>query len=232
MLSLLKVIGGPGSIGFLAMCSAFGLVLARVSPRTRQIGRIWLLSVYTGYIALGLPFIANYLAARLSSYQPISDLASLKGTDAIIVLDGDNRLGRVRETHRLFEVTSPRWVIVSGSEWLMTGLIETGIPADRLITDFNASTTLDQMHRLPQLLNGREATRVVIIASRLQMPRVAALTRATGLSAVLAPSSIDDEPPTSGIRLIVPAYTALRVSRDAIYEHFALAYYRRQGWIP
>jgi hypothetical protein len=29
----------------------------------------------------------------------------------------------------------------------------------------------------------------------------------------------------------VPTYIALRVSRDALYEHAALAYYRSRGWI-
>jgi hypothetical protein len=31
--------------------------------------------------------------------------------------------------------------------------------------------------------------------------------------------------------VFVPTYYALRVSRDAIYEHVALRYYRWHGWI-
>lgn len=231
MLSLLKAVGGPGSFGFLAVCTAFGLVLARASHRTRRVSRIWLLSLYLGYVALGLPIVANHIVASLTNYEPICDFGSLGETDVLVVLDGDNPLGRVRETYRVFRATSPRWVLVSGPEWLNAQLRRMGIPSDRLIADFNAATTLEQVQRLPHHLDGRHATRVVIVASRLQMPRVAALTRATGFPATPAPSSVDDELPTSGFQLIVPTATALRVSRDAIYEHFALAYYRRRGWI-
>jgi hypothetical protein len=31
--------------------------------------------------------------------------------------------------------------------------------------------------------------------------------------------------------LYIPTYTALRVSRDALYEHAALAYYGWRRWI-
>ena len=50
-------------------------------------------------------------------------------------------------------------------------------------------------------------------------------------SAALIVSPIDTEPATSGWRLVVPTYYALRVSRDAIYEHAALALYTWRGWI-
>lgn len=232
LLSILKTIGGPGSIGFLAVCSAVGLVLSRWSPRTRRIGRAWLLSLCFAYVALGLPVVANLISGTLSSYRPLSDLTSLRGTDVIVVLDGDNRRERVRETWRLFEAISPRWVIVSGAEWLTDRLMEAGIPRDRLLADREGSTTLLQIRRLPRLLRERGDVRAVVIASRLQMPRVAALIGASGLSPALAPSSCDAEPPTSGMRIFIPTYTALRVSRDAIYEHFAIGYYRYQGLIP
>jgi hypothetical protein len=70
-----------------------------------------------------------------------------------------------------------------------------------------------------------------VVASRLQAPRVWALARAMGLGILVMPSPVDDEPAASGLRAFVPSYLALRVSRDAIYEHVALAYYRWQGWI-
>jgi uncharacterized SAM-binding protein YcdF (DUF218 family) len=121
--------------------------------------------------------------------------------------------------------------VVSGRPWLEQQLVQAGIPADRIVTDLRSPTTRIQLQELPGLLEGRSAGRVVMVASRLQMPRVVALARAQGLAASFAPSPIDTEPPESGIRRFVPTYTALRVSRDAIYEHLALAYYRYRSWI-
>jgi uncharacterized SAM-binding protein YcdF (DUF218 family) len=73
--------------------------------------------------------------------------------------------------------------------------------------------------------------RTCVIASRLQMPRVAALAHSEGLDVTLIPSPTDTEPPTAGFRVFVPSYTALGVSRDALYEHAALAYYRWRDWV-
>jgi hypothetical protein len=57
------------------------------------------------------------------------------------------------------------------------------------------------------------------------------LAKTVGILPELVPASIDIEPPTSGVRRFIPAYIALRVSRDALYEHAALLYYRYNGWI-
>jgi hypothetical protein len=56
------------------------------------------------------------------------------------------------------------------------------------------------------------------------------LTQRARLRAGIAASAIDDEPPVSGPGLWAPTYIALRVSRDALYEHAALVYYRWRGW--
>jgi uncharacterized SAM-binding protein YcdF (DUF218 family) len=231
--TVLKTIGGPGSLGFMALCLALGLILTRFGPRARRWGRGWLLLVLASYIVLGLPFVANRIARSLPPPQPNADLGALHRhlPDALVVLDGDNRLGRINEARKIFSATSPRWVVVSGSQWMVDQIIEAGVPADRVIADLSPSTTREQILRLPAVLQGRGVTRIILIASRLQMTRVGALAEANGLSASLAPSRIDDEPPTSGVRVLVPTYIALRVSRDAIYEHAAIAYYRYRRWI-
>jgi hypothetical protein len=63
------------------------------------------------------------------------------------------------------------------------------------------------------------------------MPRIAALARSAGVAPLLLPSPIDDEPPAVGVWRFVPTYIGLRTSRDAMYEHAALVYYRNKGWI-
>ena len=69
------------------------------------------------------------------------------------------------------------------------------------------------------------------VTQRLQLPRVHALLRMRHLSPLQLAAPADWEPADRGLRAILPTYYALRISRDALYEHMALWYYRRKGWI-
>ena len=228
----LKQIGGPGSIGFLAVCCVIGLVLSRGGRRSRRFARAWLLLVFTVYVLGALPLIANAIEDGLAPSVPAASLSDLNGVDLLIVLSGDNARGRARENRRIIDAVGPRCVVVSGSSWFVDLIVEAGVSRDRIRLDETASTTREQIAKIPHWIAGCEgAARAALIASRLQMPRVAALTSAAGLQVLLAPSAVDDEPAKSGIRLFVPSYLALRVSRDAFYEHLAIAYYRRNQWI-
>ena len=100
----------------------------------------------------------------------------------------------------------------------------------RLRLETDATTTREQIAQLARIVEAGPG-RPALVASRLQMARVAALVRVAGLEVTLISSPIDDEPPTSGLQRFVPMYIALRVSRDALYEHVALAYYAWRGWI-
>ena len=76
----------------------------------------------------------------------------------------------------------------------------------------------------------RTGPRAVIVVSRLQLPRVKAIAASQGLALVFVASPIDVEPPTGGAWGFGPSYASLRVSRDAIYELAALAYYDWRGY--
>jgi uncharacterized SAM-binding protein YcdF (DUF218 family) len=228
-LETLKLVGGPGSIGFLAFCCAMGLAVGWVSPRLHRIGRAWLLMVFVAYAILGLPWVATAIANRLPN-QAAAAGASLPTVDALVVLSGDNAVGRAQEAARVYRLVAPSVVVVSGEQWLVDRIKELGIPAARLVLEHRSRNTREQIaevqRRWPQWHGG-----VALIASRLQMPRVAGLARKAGLRLTLLSAPIDREPPTHGLWAFVPTYAALRLSRDALYEHAALAYYRRSGWI-
>jgi uncharacterized SAM-binding protein YcdF (DUF218 family) len=233
MLELLKMVGGPGSIGFLACSAAIGLAVTRLGPRWRRIGRGWLLFVFSTYLVLGLPWVAATIEHELPGVEPASTASALPKLDALVVLGGDNAVGRVQETARVYASASPAVVVVSGEEWLVDRVRSLGIPAARLVVDSRSANTREQIAevRRQRLALQWSDDRVALIASRLQMPRVARLVKRSGLKVILVPSPIDREPPTSAPWSFVPTYVALRVSRDALYEHAALAYYRRRGWI-
>ena len=230
MVSLLKAVGGPGSIGFLAVCLAVGLMVGRAAPRWRRAARAWIVLVFLGYAVLGMPWFANRIAGRLSSYSPLQDVAPVRGANTLIVLDGDNSEARVRECRRLYEAMDRPLVVASGGDDFVRALIDAGIPAGVIRRDLRSRTTREQVAHLMPWLTSPDR-RALVVASRLQMPRLAGLLEAAGVHTHLAPSGLDAEPPTSGPWQAVPSYAALCASRDAIYEYIALAYYRHRGWI-
>jgi uncharacterized SAM-binding protein YcdF (DUF218 family) len=228
--TVLKAIGPPGAIPFVACCVLVGIVMAFVWPRNRRLARVWLWFVFIAHMVLALPVVANAIADGLPPVE-VSEPGALRNLNTLFVLDGDNRRGRVRSAAQA-ALTSPdaAIVILGGHSWLTNAMAEVGVAPTRISIDYDPPDTRGQVAALQRRMS-QTSGHTAVVASRLQMPRVAALVRDAGLSAALIASPIDTEPPTSGWRLFAPSYYALRVSRDAIYEYVALAYYARKGWI-
>jgi uncharacterized SAM-binding protein YcdF (DUF218 family) len=230
ILGTLKLLGAPGSIAFLVLCSAAGIGIGYVWPRRKRIGRAWLFIVFCAYIVLGTPVVAYEIADGLSGYEPVRDLRSRPQADLIVLLAGDNLVGRIHETIRAYREWSPSAVVVSaGDEWTVEQLVNAGIPSANIFLDLGPANTLEQIDAFTGYVARYGATAPALIASTLQMPRVAALSRMKNLRVTLLPSAVDTEPPRTGVGRWVPRYTALRISRDAIYERAALAYYVYMG---
>jgi len=229
-LNLLKLVGPPGSLGFVIFTLLVALVVAYVWPRNRRLARGWLATVFIGHVVLAFPLVANAIASRLPVFRS-ADAGAIGHLDVLVVFDGDNRRGRVQEAATVYGRVKPPAVLILGADWMVEPLVEAGVPASVIKQDDRTGTTRGQIERVEALVRENANTRVAIVASRLQMPRVEALVKAAGLPVLLFASPVDSEPPTRGVRLLLPTYTALRVSRDALYELAALAYYDRQGWI-
>lgn len=229
ILSVLKTIDAPGSLLFLAVCVTLGLAVTMLWPRGRRLAYAWLGVVSVVYLALTLPFVASAIANRLPRLPP-NEPSSWTSLDTLVVLDGDNREGRVKRAIEVFQTAAPNTVWLVGNLSMLDPLQQAGIPWAHLMADEEAATTREQVAHISALVE-RHAGPTAVIASRLQMPRIAALVHAQGIHVLLIDSPADQEPPTLGASRFVPNYGALCVSRDAIYEHAALAYYRWQGWI-
>jgi hypothetical protein len=227
VLETLKHIGGPGFLGFFAICVFVGVLLLFLSPRTRRFAKHWLLWLSGVYLILGLPVVAHAIARALPAVTPQSS----RPADILIVLDGDNRHGRLRTTLEYLQTRKPKAFWVLGEEWLIEELQRAGYPRKTFGHETETSTTREQMAWVATFVSARPSQRVAVLASRLQMPRVEALSRAAGIDVELVASPLDVEPATRGWRLFVPAYSALRGSRDALYEILALRYYRAKAWI-
>ena len=229
MISLLKATGGPGSIPFFILAIAVGLIVTYVWPRRRRLGLTWMISVSAAYGVLALPVTAHAIANRLPSLS--SRDASAAPLALLIVLDGDNRRGRARVAQHLIAANQPPAVWVLGSSWMIDPLLQAGVPDMVARHNPSAANTRDQMRQVAAMSAKVSPGRTVVVASRLQVPRVAALAVAFDTDPDIIAAPVDEEPPTQGWRRFLPAYIALRVSRDALYEHAALWWYANQGWI-
>jgi uncharacterized SAM-binding protein YcdF (DUF218 family) len=228
LLDILKRIGGPGSLGFLVFGVAAGLALACAGRRARRWAWRWLTALAALYLFLSLPVVASALAAYAPPSWPTGH-ASRPGVERLVVIDGDNRDGRAREAAAWYRAATPRpEVLVSGSPFIIEPLIEAGIPAGRFQLE-RAPTTRAQVSWMQGLPRGPST---VVIASRLQVPRLAALLARAGLGDMtIVAAPVDREPRGRGPGRFLPSWSALMVSRDACYERLALLYYRWRGWI-
>lgn len=231
MISLLKATGGPGSIPFFLVALAIGLLAIYVWPRRRRLGHVWIATLCAVYLVLALPVTAQAIADAFPAVSDRHD-AIAQPLSLLIILDGDNRRGRVRRAQEIIASDRPGRVSVLGDEWILDALADAGVSPKSYHLDGRAGNTLQQMQQVARMASelppGQQAG---VITSRLQAPRAAALAGALASPVVVLPAPVDAEPATTGMWRFVPSYAALRVSRDALYEHAALWWYARQGWI-
>lgn len=228
--SIVKAIGGPGSIGFLALSCSVGILLAYAWPKRSAIGRSWLLGTLLLYGVLAFPFVAHSLAESLPPVRS-TNLTSVGTLDELILLSGDNEDGRVAETLDAWRTVKPDLILVLGDEVLAQRLAAAGIPATHIRQNDVPASTRAQMEWVAAQMRARPVHAVGVIASRLQMPRVIELARMNALNLLFLSSPLDYNVPTSGVWSVVPSYRALELSRDALYERAAFGYYRSRGWI-
>lgn len=229
-LGIAKIVGGPGSLGLLVVACAVGVALLYVWPKHKMVGRAWLLVTLLVYVILGCPFVARAIADSLPP-APSADLSSIRNVDELVVLGGDNEDGRVMATLNAWRTRTPGVVVVLGEQMFAQRIVDAGIPAARIRQDDGPRTTRAQIDWVKTERRAHPAGTAALIASRLQMPRVMELARMNGLDLLFLCSPLDHDPAADGIRAFLPSYGALEVSRDALYERAALAYYRSRGWI-
>jgi hypothetical protein len=228
-IDLLKLTGGPGSIQLLLVLTAVGVLLHYRRPRYRTIARLILGSTLSAYWILATPVTALAIEGWLP--QTTGAVPHNGGFDTVVVLDGDNRRGRLQTSLAVWRTLAPGRLVVSGQDWLRDELIAAGVPEERVKRESATANTREQVTWLRAFAAEPSSGRMAVIASRLQAPRVAALIRRADIRTTIVAAPIDAEPPSAGLWTLVPSYAALRLSRDALYECAALKYYEMRGWI-
>jgi uncharacterized SAM-binding protein YcdF (DUF218 family) len=224
----LKSLLVPGSIAWLALMLLASGVLLASGGRLRRVGGVVLAITLAAYAVLSTPVVACALTDHLAEYGPLREPTS---ATAVVLLDGDNPSARLDETLRLYRWLHPSWVVISGDQLPWEELIRDGVPRDRILVDATSETTREQALHVAALLRAHRIDSSVLVASAIQMPRALGAFRAAGVDAVASASPLDWRGPCDGASVWIPSRDALEVSKEAIYEYLALAYYDWRGWL-
>jgi uncharacterized SAM-binding protein YcdF (DUF218 family) len=250
----------PGSISFLILALAFGVMLLYSGDRLRRLGRLWLTVLALVYWALSTGMVSDALSAGLvSGYRGLASAADAKGATAIVVLSvgstaysiegrevldlGKHTAFNVIEAARVFRLLKKPWIVASGgpgdprqphtpdSEVMRDSLAKLGVPADRILLESKSTNTREQAAFTADLLRKRAVTTIILVTAPEHMHRAVGTFEAMGLSVI--PSAFAFKPPATGSlwTRLRPSQGALVQSNWATYEYLARAYYWVQGWL-
>jgi uncharacterized SAM-binding protein YcdF (DUF218 family) len=178
------------------------------------------------YVWCSLPATAHWISANLIQYRPLDDATAARGATAIAVLTGDSQHARVVEALRLYAVLGPVPIILAGPPLMYRELLSGGIPPERIVMEGSGRTTREQVENVAQIVRANRLGRIALVVSAIHMRRAVAAARTVGLDVVASPSAtrhVDRH-------RFWPAYDALRLSRESLYEYVAFEYYQWRGW--
>ena len=251
----------PGSVTFLILAAVAGVGLLYLGDRGRRWGRRWLLALVVGYWLLGLPVVADLLTAAASAgYRPIATVADAQGAAAIVVLDGGTSRYHARgvafdvaaqpsafrliEAVRVYRLLDHPLVIVTAGTTeeqdasrpegvgLRDGLIDAGVPPDRVVLDTTSPNTRQHALTLAPFLQGRGIKRVVLVTSATHIRRAVWTFESAGIDVVPSPAATHSDDPRGWSRArFWPSPDALQVSEDALRDLLGIVYYWSRGWL-
>lgn len=247
----------PGSIAFLTIAFAFGLILLS-RQRTSRWGRSWLWGLLAAYLLFSIPVTARWLAAPLAwGFTPLESREIARAARVVVVLDGgtarfQNRDDlieiplatsalRALETCRVHRLMNNPLVIVSGGDdhadpkWALEAsalreiLIKCGIPEKRIILDSDSINTRAHSVNLVRMFKELKIEKFVLVTSPGHMRRAIMAFQDQGVEPVPSPSmsSMDGR---SGWSVFWPSTRALEFTQETMHEYFGLVYYFMKGY--
>jgi uncharacterized SAM-binding protein YcdF (DUF218 family) len=208
---------------------------------------IWLL--LAGGVVLGvlaLPYIATHLLRSLEAYQPLTDLASLDGVGAIVVLSADfmvyapemggsavgpltlQRLHYAARLHR--GVGTP--LLITGSHPLadlMKEVLDRDFDRTVRWLDRNSRNTRESARNTKALLGPLGINKICLVTHGFHMVRAKREFVRQGFDTIPAPTLCWAKP-TPLLRDFIPGHTALSRSLLALREWCARALYTVLAW--
>jgi uncharacterized SAM-binding protein YcdF (DUF218 family) len=251
----IKVFLIPGSLVFLLLGQAFGVLLLLQGTRGARWGRRWMVGLLCLYAVLSLQGTSDLLIYGLSGeYGSVWTADQARGAQVIVVLSNGVGGGRTAEQEmavvnlqsahnaleaaRLYRLLGKPEIIVSGgitdrlarapeSAALATAVEALGVPRERILEERTSQTTRQQAVNVAALLKARGDTRFVLVTVPEHMRRAAGMFAREGLHPICSLSQLryGGSPPWR------PTRFALQGSEQAIYEYFAWIFYRIRGWL-
>lgn len=250
----------PGSVGFLWIALAIGVLLLFGSENARKWGRSWLTGVALLYLVLASPLTVRILEKGLDEgYSWIASREEAGDAEAVVVLGGgsiayqargetltalsEQSSLRVLEAARLYKLLDPKVVIVSGglsgqagrvtpeSMALRDGLISLGVPGDVIVLESESDNTMEHPVMVDRILKDQGIERFILVTSPAHMYRAVEVFRAAGLEPLPSVGVWHSEELNPPTEGWVPNARSLYASQVAVREHLARAYYWMQGWL-
>jgi len=148
---------------------------------------------------------------------------------------------RVLEAAYVYRLLGSPWIISSGGRpegvetepiaaIMRMALVQTGVPADRIVLEASSKTTRDEAVLVAPMLQATGVTRIVLVTSDVHMRRSLAAFRGVGIDAVPA---IAEDPWNyeSRIRSFIPSTQGLQFTNAVVHEYVGLLYYAARGWM-
>lgn len=190
----------PGSVPFLLLGTAIGVLLLYGSERSRVWGRRWLAALVAGYWLLSLPPGAALVVATMGwGHRPIASATEAQEAMAVIVLDASTLRFRAAggaldtvsapsayraiEGARVYRLLGEPLVFVSsGSDEprspsspeggaLRSELVRAGVSPERIVMETGSNSTRAQALNLAALLRTRGIKRAVLVTSPTHIAR-------------------------------------------------------------
>jgi uncharacterized SAM-binding protein YcdF (DUF218 family) len=236
---------------------AAGVAWLYLRPSSRGPRRLLLAALIVFWL-VATPLGAGALARLVGhGFSSLSTAGAARGADTIVLLGGGEdafAVGpfdvtlpsspsalRALEAARVYHLLGGATVIASGgrvfrqlqpvpeAKVLKRLLVESGVPADRILEEAESTTTREQALDVAAMLTARGVSRFVLVTSATHIRRASAAFRVLGFDPVpsAAPVRSTKAPPSPWL---LPSGEWLHVSDMAAYDAVALMYYRWKGW--
>lgn len=229
--------------------------IASLRRRARGVWRWLVLALTLLVVAVTHPYAAWAAARALESqYPPVAVEGPLPPLRALVVLSGglfsgsrgegvlsEDSMVRTVCGARLALRLAPEVVVVTGgsinpstrasaAQRMRDLMVVMGVPAERILVEGRAETTVGNARESRALLAPRGITRIGLVTEALHMPRSVGIFRAEGFDSV--PLSCEAQAGPSfhlSLSTLAPGPRAAWLFNRAAHEWISLAYYRFMG---
>ncbi len=186
--------------------------------------------------------VSDVLTQPLARRYPMASVEMLKNTEVIVVLGGGGQAGvpsgatyeRIVAAVGMFRQGGAKFFVVQGAahipgdptdaEIMKNIALEKGVPAEKILVDYNSRTTAEHPPQLKALLP-ENVERIGIVTSALHMPRAIVVFQKSFPNKSIIPLPVSFRRPRYTSASMVPSVDALARSTAALHEWIGIIWY-------